>query len=39
MLMNNPKQINYLKTFTDENSDINPYYPRFKSHQVRILRT
>ena len=21
-------------TFTDEESDINPYYPRFKSHQL-----
>ena len=23
-----------LDTFMDENSDINPYYPRFKSHQL-----
>ena len=25
-----------IDTFTDENSDINPYYPRFKSHQLEI---
>ena len=25
-----------IDTFTDENSDINPYYPRFKSHQLDI---
>ena len=25
--------------FTDENSDINPYYPRFKSHQLEIEDT
>ena len=25
--------------FQDENSDINPYYPRFKSHQLEILET
>jgi protein-export membrane protein SecD len=25
-----------IQTFTDENSDINPYYPRFKSHQLII---
>ena len=25
--------------FTDENSDINPYYPRFKSHQLIIEDT
>ena len=25
-----------LDTFMDENSDINPYYPRFKSHQLEI---
>ena len=29
------KQI-IIDTFTDENSDINPYYPRFKSHQLNI---
>ena len=23
--------------FEDENSDINPYYPRFKSHQLNII--
>ena len=27
------KQI-IIDTFTDENSDINPYYPRFQSHQL-----
>ena len=26
-------------TFTDESSDINPYYPRFKSHQLNIEDT
>ena len=26
-----------LDEFTDENSDINPYYPRFKTHQLDIL--
>ena len=25
-----------LDTFTDEESDLNPYYPRFKSHQLDI---
>jgi protein-export membrane protein SecD len=25
-----------IDTFTDEDSDINPYYPRFKSHQLEI---
>ena len=25
-----------IDTFTDENSDINPYYPRFKSHQLEL---
>ena len=25
-----------IQSFTDENSDINPYYPRFKSHQLII---
>ena len=29
------KQI-VLNVFNDENSDINPYYPRFKSHQLEI---
>ena len=29
------KQI-IIDTFTDENNDINPYYPRFKSHQLII---
>ena len=32
------KQI-IIDTFTDENSDINPYYPRFKSHQLIIEDT
>ena len=32
------KQI-IIDTFTDENSDINPYYPRFKSHQLNIEDT
>ena len=26
-----------LDQFTSEESDINPYYPRFKSHQLEIL--
>ncbi len=26
-----------LDVFTDENSDLNPYYPRFKSHQLDIV--
>jgi len=30
------KQI-ILDTFTDEESDLNPYYPRFKSHQLDIV--
>ena len=25
--------------FNDENSDLNPYYPRFKSHQLEIEDT
>ena len=28
-----------IDTFTDENSEINPYYPRFKSHQLEIEDT
>ena len=28
-----------IDTITDENSDINPYYPRFKSHQLNIEDT
>ena len=28
-----------IDVFTDENSDINPYYPRFKSHQLEIEDT
>ena len=30
---------NIIDEFTDENSDINPYYPRFKSHQLEIEDT
>ena len=32
------KQI-IIDTFLDEDSDINPYYPRFKSHQLEIEDT
>jgi len=28
-----------IDTFTDEESEINPYYPRFKSHQLNIEDT
>ena len=35
---NQNKQI-IVDTFTDENSKINPYYPRFKSHQLNIEDT
>ena len=28
-----------LDVFTDEESDLNPYYPRFKSHQLNINET
>ena len=28
-----------LDVFTDEESDLNPYYPRFKSHQLDIVET
>jgi len=28
-----------IDVFKDENSDINPYYPRFKSHQLEIEET
>ena len=28
-----------IETFTNENSEINPYYPRFKSHQLNIEDT
>ncbi len=31
----NNKQL-VIDIFTDENSEINPYYPRFKSHQLNI---
>ena len=30
---------NILKIFTDRESDLNPYYPRFKSHQLEIEDT
>ena len=29
-------KLSIIETFTDENSDLNPYYPRFKSHQLLI---
>ena len=32
------KQI-VIDDFKDENSEINPYYPRFKSHQLDLLET
>ena len=35
---NQSKQI-IVDTFTDENSEINPYYPKFKSHQLNIEDT
>ena len=35
---NNNKQ-SVLDIFQDENSDLNPYYPRFKSHQLEIEDT
>ena len=35
---NNDKQ-SVLDVFQDENSDLNPYYPRFKSHQLEIEDT
>ena len=28
-----------IDTFEDENSDINPYYPTFKSHQLTLVDT
>jgi len=34
----NDKQ-SVLEVFQDENSDLNPYYPRFKSHQLEIEDT
>tara|TARA_B100001057_G_scaffold256196_1_gene256416 strand:- start:789 stop:2345 length:1557 start_codon:yes stop_codon:yes gene_type:complete len=30
---------NVIDEFQDENSNINPYYPRFKSHQLDIIDT
>ena len=35
---NQSKQL-IVDTFTDEDSDINPYYPRFKSHQLVLEET
>ena len=35
---NQSKQL-ILDTFADEESDINPYYPRFKSHQLTLEDT
>ena len=34
-VIDNDKQ-SVLDVFQDENSDLNPYYPRFKSHQLEI---
>ena len=34
-VIENDKQ-SILDVFQDENSDLNPYYPRFKSHQLEI---
>ena len=34
-VIENDKQ-SVLDVFQDENSDLNPYYPRFKSHQLDI---
>ena len=35
---NQNKQL-IIDTFSDEDSDINPYYPRFKSHQLLLEET
>ena len=37
-VIDNDKQ-SVLDIFQDENSDLNPYYPRFKSHQLEIEDT
>ena len=37
-VIENDKQ-SVLEVFQDENSDLNPYYPRFKSHQLEIEDT
>ena len=37
--VDNQSKQTIIDTFTDENSDINPYYPRFKSHQLNIEDT
>ena len=34
-VLDNDKQ-SVLDVFQDENSDLNPYYPRFKSHQIKL---
>ena len=38
IVADNNKQ-SVLDVFQDENSDLNPYYPRFKSHQLEIEDT
>ena len=35
--VNEDFKLSVIETFNDENSDINPYYPRFKSHQFNIV--
>ena len=37
-VLDNDKQ-SVLDVFQDKNSDLNPYYPRFKSHQLEIEDT
>ena len=37
--VDNQNKQKIVDTFTDENSEINPYYPRFKSHQLNIEDT
>ena len=37
--VNQQNKQSIIDVFTDENSDINPYYPRFKSHQLEIEDT
>ena len=34
--VNDDNKQSVLDVFQDENSDLNPYYPRFKSHQLEI---
>ena len=38
-VVNDNQKQSVLDVFLDENSDINPYYPRFKSHQLEIEDT